>query len=56
MPSGLTGTVTMVDSIGQIHVNWDNGSSLALQTDKDRFTVIGRNEELGADAGLGVGR
>ena len=36
VPSGTVGTVTCVDSIGQIHVNWDNGSTLAL-TEIDKF-------------------
>lgn len=39
-PSGTQGTVTVVDSIGQIHVNWDNGSGLALNTDVDKFHII----------------
>ena len=39
-PSGTKGKVTLVDSIGQIHVNWENGSSLALNTDIDRFHKI----------------
>ena len=36
-PSGTKGEVLLVDSIGQIHVKWENGSSLALNTDVDRF-------------------
>lgn len=28
MPYGLKGTVDFVDDIGQIHMNWENGSSL----------------------------
>lgn len=39
VPSGTEGTVTCVDSIGQIHVNWDNGSTLAL-TEIDKFHKI----------------
>jgi len=39
MPYGLEGTVHHVDDAGQIHVNWENGSSLALQ-DHDVFTVV----------------
>jgi len=39
MPYGLEGTVHHIDDIGQIHVNWENGSSLALQ-DHDTFSVI----------------
>lgn len=42
MPPGLEGTVQFVDDIGQIHVNWKNGSSLALNTDEDHFRVIER--------------
>ena len=37
MYDGLKGTVTHVDDIGQIHVNWDNGSCLALDYDRDTF-------------------
>ena len=29
MPPGLKGTVQMVDDAGGIHINWDNGSTLA---------------------------
>lgn len=32
MPSGMEGKVTGVDDIGQIHVEWENGSTLALVT------------------------
>lgn len=38
MPSGLLGTVTHVDSIGQIHMKWDNGSTLALVPGEDSFS------------------
>jgi len=41
MPYGLEGDVTFVDDIGQIHMNWDNGSTLALQ-DHDSFSIISR--------------
>ena len=30
MPSGMEGKVIGVDDIGQIHVEWENGSTLAL--------------------------
>ena len=40
MLRGLLGTVQFVDDIGQIHVEWENGSSLALNQDVDRFEVI----------------
>lgn len=42
MPPGLTGTVSFVDDIGQIHVKWENGRTLALETDVDSFQVISR--------------
>lgn len=42
MPQGLKGTVAFVDDIGQIHVNWENGSSLALDAEADSFRVVGR--------------
>jgi len=38
---GLLGTVSMVDSIGTVHVSWDDGSTLGLcESDGDRFTVV----------------
>lgn len=37
MPPGLKGEVLYVDDVGQIHVRWENGSSLALNTDVDQF-------------------
>ena len=42
MPSGLAGTVQFVDDIGQIHVKWENGRSLALNVEKDTFRVTKR--------------
>ena len=39
MPPGLKGTVDMVDDAGQIHVNWENGSSLALVPSVDGFHI-----------------
>ncbi|MBR5230127.1 MAG: DUF4314 domain-containing protein [Firmicutes bacterium] len=44
--SGTKGTVTGVDDIGQIHVDWENGSSLALNTEVDEFYVVTPQEEL----------
>ena len=40
MERGLEGTISCVDDIGQIHVNWDNGSTLALNVEVDAFTLI----------------
>lgn len=39
MYSGLKGTVEFVDDMGQIHVSWENGSSLALNADVDEFHI-----------------
>lgn len=35
-----TGTVQYVDDLGQIHVNWDHGGTLALIPEKDHFEKI----------------
>lgn len=40
LPYGLLGTVDHVDSVGQIHVNWDNGSGLALILGEDGFVKL----------------
>jgi len=40
LKTGDEGTITFVDGIGQIHVDWDNGSSLALIPDEDRYVLL----------------
>ena len=40
VPSGTRGTVFHVDDMAQIHVNWDNGSSLALNRGEDSFRKL----------------
>lgn len=40
MPEGLEGTVEFVDDFPQIHIRWDNGSSLALDPKVDRYQII----------------
>ena len=40
LPEGLCGTVDFVDDIAQIHMKWDNGSTLALVPECDEFEVI----------------
>jgi hypothetical protein len=40
VPSGTMGTVTHVDDIGTVHVKWDNGSTLGLVLDEDKFEII----------------
>lgn len=48
-PSGTHGKVQCIDSIGQIHVKWANGSTLALIPGVDSFRttnlVMFENEE-----------
>ena len=39
-PVGTQGIVQFVDSIGQIHVRWENGSSLALIPEVDKYHFI----------------
>ena len=39
-PAGTEGTVTHVDDIGNIHVHWDNGSTLALIETHDSFVIM----------------
>lgn len=37
---GVCGTVESVDDACQLHVKWDNGSTLALNPECDEFTVL----------------
>ena len=39
MPPGLQGVVTGIDDTGSIHVNWQNGSSLAVKIEDGEVTV-----------------
>ena len=48
VPAGTKGTVDSVDDSGQIHVNWDNGSTLALIPFYDEFKTL---EEIEAAEG-----
>ena len=40
VPEGTRGTVDFVDDIGQIHMRWDNGRTLALVPSEDIFKKI----------------
>ena len=44
VPSGTEGTVTLVDSIGTIHVIWDNGSTLGLVPNEDKYRFVEENK------------
>lgn len=49
VPDGTKGTVTHVDDIGQIFMNWDNGRTLPLNVDEDSFRKL-TDEELAQEA------
>lgn len=40
IPPGTKGTVTKVDDIGTIHVNWDTGSSLGVVYGVDLVRLV----------------
>jgi hypothetical protein len=40
VPSGTLGTVSHVDDMGTIHMQWDNGRSLGLVFDEDSFEIV----------------
>lgn len=44
MPPGLKGVVTGVDDSGSVHVDWQNGSSLAVIFGKDKCRRIDEGE------------
>lgn len=44
VPDGTLGTVQFVDDAGTIHVGWENGSSLGLVPDEDKFVKMKKKE------------
>ena len=34
------GTIKFTDGIGQIHVDWDNGRSLAVVPNEDKYVIF----------------
>ena len=40
MPAGLRGTVYMVDDMGTIHIDWDNGSMLGAVYGVDEIEKV----------------
>lgn len=52
VPPGTRGTVELVNSLGDIEVNWDNGRSLSLIPGEDSFRKL-TQEELAAEQDLG---
>jgi len=41
---GTRGTVRMVDDAGQLHMNWDNGRTLAVVPGEDSFRKLTEEE------------
>lgn len=53
VPSGTIGTVACVDDAGQLHMDWQNGRTLALVPGVDSFEVLERPHPLrGAKTGV----
>ena len=46
VPSGTRGTVEHVDDAGQIHMKWDNGRTLAIVPQVDKFRRLTQQELL----------
>jgi len=44
VPSGTRGTVDFIDDMAQIHMKWDNGRTLALNSDEDSFRRLTQEE------------
>ena len=42
LKSGDKGTVNFVDDYGTVHINWDEGSTLGLVPDHDKWMVISK--------------
>lgn len=47
LEAGALGTVSSVDDIGTVHVDWDNGSKLGLVwADGDRWMIVPATAEV----------
>lgn len=42
--SGTRGTVAFIDDMAQIHMKWDNGRTLPLNSDEDSFRTLTAEE------------
>ena len=40
IPDGMTGTIDLIDDLGDIHVSWDNGRTLALVPEADEYALL----------------
>jgi hypothetical protein len=45
-PMGMEGYITSIDDMCNIHVKWDNGSTLSVIPDEDRYEIYGRRMNL----------
>lgn len=39
VPAGTKGTIDYVDDLGQLHVKWDNGRTLAVVPEIDKYMI-----------------
>ncbi len=53
VPSGTRGTVKFIDDMAQIHMKWDNGRTLPLNSDEDSFRKL-TAEELAEEQNDGM--
>ncbi len=53
VPSGTRGTVKYIDDMAQIHMEWDNGRTLPLNSDEDSFRKL-TEEELAEEQNDGM--
>lgn len=37
---GALGTVTLIDALGTVHVDWDSGSNLGLVPGEDTYEIL----------------
>ena len=56
VPADTRGTVTSVDSMGTIHVRWDNGRTLSAIPGVDRFRKLTAQEIQEEQQGMAVPR
>ena len=56
IPPGTKGTVTYVDDMGQIGVDWDNGSRLSLVHGADSFSKESAPEKTSPKKSRGMDR
>ncbi len=53
VPPYTKGTVAFIDDMAQIHMKWDNGRTLPLNSDEDAFRTL-TDEELAEEQNNGM--